>query len=92
MKITYTPAKRETTLIDRGIDFDDAVEVFASKTFDRPDNRHDYGEDRIISVGYLRKRMVVVVWTLRGAARHIISMRKANDREQARFGKQLGEN
>jgi uncharacterized DUF497 family protein len=39
----------------------------------------------------LRGRMVVVVWTRRGNARHIISMRKANDREKARFGKRLEE-
>jgi uncharacterized protein len=33
--------------------------------------------------------MVVVIWTPRADARHVISMRKANDREKARFGKQL---
>lgn len=30
-------------------------------------------------------RMVVMVWTLRGEARRIISLRKANEREQARY-------
>jgi uncharacterized DUF497 family protein len=35
--------------------------------------------------------MVVVVWMRRGEARHVISMRKANAREQARFGKRLEE-
>ena len=30
--------------------------------------------------------MVVLVWTPRGEVRRIISMRKANDREQNRFG------
>jgi uncharacterized DUF497 family protein len=34
--------------------------------------------------------MVVVVWTQRGEARHVISMRKANDREQARYARYLG--
>ena len=34
--------------------------------------------------------MVVLVWTPRGAARHIISMRKANDREQTRFQARIG--
>jgi uncharacterized DUF497 family protein len=33
--------------------------------------------------------MVVVVWTQRGEARHIISMRKANEREQAKYGQYL---
>ena len=33
---------------------------------------------------------MMVVWTLRGEARRIISMRKANDREQAWFTRALG--
>ncbi|MBF0136521.1 MAG: BrnT family toxin [Magnetococcales bacterium] len=90
MKITYDPAKRNKTLTDRGIDFLDAVEVFGSRTIDSPDDRHHYGEVRIVTVGRLRGRMVVVVWTPRGDVRHIISMRKANEREQSRFGQRLG--
>ena len=37
----------------------------------------------------LRGRMVVVIWTPRADARHVISMRKANDREKARYGSKL---
>ncbi len=86
MKITFDPAKRDKTLTERGIDFADAAELFSGPTLDRPDGRFDYGETRIVTVGHLRGRMMVVVWTPRGDARHIISMRKANEREQARFG------
>ncbi|HEV7368581.1 BrnT family toxin [Arenibaculum sp.] len=32
---------------------------------------------------------VVVVWTARGGARRIISMRKANEHEQALYGPEL---
>ena len=91
MKVTFDPAKRTSTLRDRGLDFADAVEVFAGKTLNIPDERRDYGEARIITVGLLRGRMVIVVWTPRGNARHVFSMRKANDREKARFGKRLEE-
>jgi uncharacterized DUF497 family protein len=34
--------------------------------------------------------MVVMVWTQRGQKRRIISLRKANDREQAFHGPRLG--
>ena len=54
------------------------------------DDRFDYGEPRFITVGLLGARMVVVVWTPRGADRHVISTRKANEREQRRYGQQLG--
>jgi hypothetical protein len=91
MKITFDPAKRASTLRDRSLDFADAAEVFAGKTLNIPDERHDYGEPRIITVGLLRGRMVIVVWTPRDNGRHVISMRKANDREKARFGKRLEE-
>jgi uncharacterized protein len=90
-KVTYDPAKRAQTLKERGPDFRDCPEVFAGPTVDIPDKRHDYGEPRTITVGFLLGRMVVVVWTLRDGMRRIIPMRKANDREKAHFEKQLGE-
>jgi uncharacterized DUF497 family protein len=92
MNITYAPNKRDITLNDRGIDFADAVEVFSGATLDFPDDRKDYGETRIITVGHLQGRMVIIVWTPRGDNRHIISMRKANEREQTRFGQRLEQN
>jgi uncharacterized DUF497 family protein len=90
MKITFDPAKRDRTLDERGLDFADAAEVFAGTTFDRVDDRREYGETRIITVGHLRGRMVIIGWTQRDDARHVFSMRKANDREKARFEKRLG--
>jgi uncharacterized DUF497 family protein len=91
VKISFDPAKRNATLRDRGLDFSDATEVFAGKKFEFPDERSDYGEARMITFGVLRGRMVVVVWTERGEARRIISMRKANEREKAYFGQRLAE-
>jgi hypothetical protein len=58
--------------------------VFAGRHYTAPDLREHYSEDRFITVGLLDARMVVLVWTPRGEARRIVSMRKANDREQAR--------
>jgi hypothetical protein len=89
MAITYDPAKRERTLRERGLDFADAEQVFAGPTFDRPDDRRDYGEPRVITVGLLRGRMVILVWTPRAGARHIISMRKANDREKKHYSAEI---
>jgi hypothetical protein len=91
VKITYDPAKREWTLRERGLDFEQAPELFAGETIDIPDLRWDYGEERINSVGHLRGRMVIVCWTPRGDVCHVISMRKTNDREKARYGKRLGQ-
>jgi uncharacterized protein len=43
----------------------------------------------MITVGYLRGRMVIVCWTPRGDARHVFSMRKANEREKAKYSAEL---
>jgi uncharacterized DUF497 family protein len=91
MAITYDPAKREWTLRERRLDFNDAVKVFAGWTLDIPDLRQDYGEPRTNSVGYLRGRMVIVCWTPRRNDRRIISMRYANEREKARYQKRSEE-
>ncbi|TNF58243.1 MAG: BrnT family toxin [Burkholderiales bacterium] len=85
MKITFDPAKREKTLTERGLDFADAALVFSGVTLEIEDLRQDYGEVRIICYGLLEGRMVVVGYTPRGADRHVFSMRKANEREQARI-------
>jgi uncharacterized DUF497 family protein len=90
MPLTFDPAKRAATLADRGLDFADAEQVFAGLVFEFPDERFDYDEERIITVGLLAGRMVVIVWTRRGQDRHIISMRKANGREQERYRSRLG--
>lgn len=91
MRVTYDPAKRQTTLDARGLDFEDAVEVFAGLTFEVEDTRRNYGEARIVCYGFLHGRMVVVGYTPRGTARHVFSMRKANDREQKRLAPYLGQ-
>lgn len=86
MRVSYDPAKRRHTMDERGLDFEDAPLVFAGTTFEMEDRRVDYGETRIICFGHLAGRMVVIGYVQRGAIRHVFSMRKANEREQARVG------
>ena len=86
MLIQFDPAKRGATLEARGLDMARAGEVFAGATLTVEDDRRDYGEDRFITIGFLDGVMVVLVWTLREGAYRIISMRKANEREQTLYG------
>jgi hypothetical protein len=90
MEIAFDPAKRARTLLERGLDFFDAKEVFAGRHTVELDDRRDYGEPRFISAGLLRGRVVVLVWTPRGAVRRIISMRHAHDRECREWKSRLG--
>jgi uncharacterized DUF497 family protein len=90
MRISYDPAKRAKTIEERGLDFEDVVTVFADKHVTVEDRRFDYGEDRQVTFGYLRGRMVSIVWTRRDDVFRIISLRFANDRERARHEGALG--
>ncbi len=90
MQVTFDPSKRNKALEERGLDFADAAVVFEGDTVEVEDTRQDYGEVRTICYGLLAGRMVVVGYTPRGAARHVFSMRKANDREKNRIGPLLG--
>lgn len=90
IRVEYDPAKRSATLRDRGLDMADAGGVFEGETITVEDDRRDYGETRYITVGFLADRMVFVAWTSREGARRIISMRKANAREQELYASRFG--
>lgn len=83
--ITFDPAKRDRTLAERGLDFADAAHILSGPRIEFEDLRQDYGEQRIVTVGFLAGRMTIIIWTRRGQDHHVISMRKANDREQRRY-------
>ena len=89
--ITFDPTKRERVRRERGIDFADAALVFDGETFTFDDRRRDYGERRRITAGFLAGRMVIVVWVERVKARHVVSMRKANEREIKAYRQQFEE-
>lgn len=90
MLIEFDAEKRDKTMNERGLDFARAAEIFAGRHFTAEDLREDYAEPRFITVGLLDVRMVVMVWTPRGEARRIISLRKANEREQEHYAIHLG--
>src|SRR5471030_2600051 len=81
MSIEFDPVRRAATLAKRGLDFCDATRLFEGDCLTRPDTRFDYGEVRFVTIGTVAPRVVVLVWTWRGIARRIISMRYANERE-----------
>jgi hypothetical protein len=90
VRISYDPSKRARTLAECGLDFEDATAVFEGMTVEVEDLRKEYGERRVICYGLLAGRLVVVGYTPRGSARHVFSMRKANDREQTRLAPFFG--
>jgi uncharacterized DUF497 family protein len=90
MLIEFDEPKRAKTLEERGLDFADAGQVLDGVQLTLADERYAYDEPRNVTFDVLSGRMVVVVWTPCGAARRIISMRYANDREIIRYANALG--
>jgi uncharacterized DUF497 family protein len=89
MRITYDQEKRALTLAHRDLDFEDARHVFAARSLQIEDDRIDYGEIRWQTIGRLNDEVVMVVWTSRGDARYIISMRKCNARKREKYRDRL---
>ena len=77
--------KSQNNLVDRGLSFEDAERVLAGPCVTFEDARFDYGEPRFITLGQLEGRVVVIAHTPRGDNTRIISMRKANRREQQAY-------
>jgi uncharacterized DUF497 family protein len=88
MQITYDPNKNLRNLAARGISFDEAVNFIWASAIMLEDTRHDYGERRFQALGYIQQRLYVLVFTPRGSAIHIISLRKANAREVKQYESQ----
>lgn len=91
MEYEWNNNKNQTNLEKHGLNFQDAWLIFSGKTITFKDDRQNYGEDRFITLGELKNRVVVVVHTQRGLVMRIISMRKANEREKQIYFKRLEE-
>ncbi|CAI2933565.1 BrnT family toxin [Aminobacter niigataensis] len=87
MKISFDPGKDEWTRAERGFSLALGADVIRNRVATLLDDRRDYGEDRFVAFGYVDLRLYVCVFTMRDTVFHVISVRKANDREIARYGR-----
>ena len=92
MIVSFDTGKRSRTLEERGLDFAvDAARVFAGLHVDFEARGRDYGETRMITAGWLGGRMLIIVWTQRGRARHVISMRYCHAKEARKILREFPE-
>ena len=85
VKFELDEKKRQTNIIKHRIDFADAIELFKGPSLILEDNRQDYGEERYIAFGIINNRHIALSFTERSGRIRIISMRKANKREQEKY-------
>ena len=91
MEFEWDEAKRDRNLEKHPIDFADAAELFTSSRFEWHGEPQEYGEERRVTIGVIAGRVCVCAYTLRGSRYQIISLRRANAREQARYWQTIAE-
>ena len=83
MRYTHDAKKRAANLKKHGYDFKDAAKVIeGSATVTFEDRRFEYGEQRFITMGMLRAKVVVIATAETDEEIRVISMRKAERHEE----------
>ncbi len=85
MNITFDPAKDAINTEKHGMSLAEASEIEWETLWAYEDTRANYGEIRMIGFAYIGLRLHCVVYTDRGDDRRVISLRKANKREEKRY-------
>ncbi len=81
----WDEAKRKSNLKKHGIDFDAVWDFDWHTATLRKNTRADYGEERLLAYGMIGERLYALVYVHRKNAIRIISLRKANTREQRMY-------
>ena len=90
MLFGWDTRKAAQNVVKHGVPFEYATRVFLDiQRLDTEDTRHDYREERRITMGKIEGRLFVVAYTPRGEVIRLISARKANDREQRQYHETL---
>ena len=83
MEFEWDPAKSDSNVEKHGIDFQDAMRVFAdSRTRLTNVTRPEHGETRFKAVRMVDEQIIAVIFTDRGAVRRIISARRSRKNER----------
>lgn len=85
MRYTFDPVKDASNLLKHGVSLSVAAELDWNDMLIEIDHRFDYGEDRLVGFAPLDDRIHCIVFTHRGDACHVISLRKANRKEVMRY-------
>lgn len=88
MRFTFDPAKNERNIAERGLAFELAEEFDWSTALIVEDTRRDYAERRFQALGLIEEYLHMLVFTPRAGAIHVISLRRANQRERTRYAAQ----
>ena len=88
MEFEWDEAKNASNLTKHGVSFALAQSFDWGEALIEPDQRSDYGEDRFLARGYAEDGLgYSIVFTFRGSAIRVISIRQFNRKEEKRYGR-----
>lgn len=90
MEFEWDPDKSARNVKERGLPFSAAKRFDWSTAMYYPDDREDYGEERVRMMGRIDGTITVFVYVLRGGALRVISLRKANRIERTIYVTRVG--
>lgn len=85
MRVTFDPTKDAINRRKHGLSLAEATELLWSAAVVWKDTRRDYGEARYVALVPRERRLCFVAFTKRWGETRIISLRRANLREIARY-------
>ncbi len=85
MKILADPVKDARNRAERNLPFERVADLDWDTALAIEDMRRDYGERRIQVLALLGQRLHMAVVTFREDTIHVISLRKANEKEMERY-------
>lgn len=94
MEVAWDESKNQANQQKHGVSFEEARELFTSGAdyLEIFDADHSEVEDRFISIGPIKRGLVLIVWTERDEATiRLISARWATKREQALYHQYMDE-
>ena len=92
LRITFDAGKDRINTIKHGVSLAKAGKFEWDTAMTWLDARRNYGEARMVGIGYIGQRLYHVAFVEREDKLHIISLRKANNREVRRHAEtQIGD-
>ncbi len=85
MLLEWDEDKRQQNITKHGVDFLYAALIFEGPTLTKTDDRHDYGEERFISLGLVDGDPFTVVYTMRGENIRLISAWKGGRKDYEKY-------
>jgi hypothetical protein len=84
--------KRLSNLRKHGIDFRDVYKIFEGRHYSGKSKNRGSDEERFIAIGELNGSITSVIYTVRGEAIRVISIRKARHAEKKTYDQEKSAN